>query len=115
MKDLRQFPSGAVDRGAATFGKDAGKVVQKTTTRDMSGAVKHAGRKGSHERLVVRVDAEEFLAEGLGHARSGLTEREFGFFEKHMAGERVAIRVEAISTESNKHVADANFGTVEHF
>jgi hypothetical protein len=85
MKDLRQFPSGAVDRGSATLGKDAGKVVEKATTRDVGCAVKHAGRQGRHERLVVRVVAEEFLAEGLGHARSGLTEREFGFFEKHMA------------------------------
>ena len=115
MKYLRQFPSGAVDRGAAPLGENARKVVEKAPTRDMCGTMQHAGRKGSHERLVVRVNAEEFLAEGLGHSRSGLAEGEFGFFEKDMASQRVAVRVESISTEANKNVADANLGAVEHF
>ena len=115
MKDLRQFPSGAVDRGAAPLGKDAGKVVEKATTRDVGGTMEYACWKGGHERLVVRVNAKEFLAEGLGHSRSGLAEREFGFFQKNMASQRIAVRVKAISTESNKHVADANFRAVEHF
>ena len=65
--------------------------------------------------MVIRVNAQKFLAERLSHPGSRLVQREFGFFNKHLAGERVAVRVQSVSFKADENISFANFRAIEHF
>ena len=58
---------------------------------------------------------QKFLAEGHAHARSGFVQWQAHFFQQNFAGERVAVGMETMPLQSDNHIADFDFRTVEHF
>ena len=86
-EEFGDLPGILADGGAAGFGKDAGEIVEETAAGDVGGSMETARREGGHERLVIRVDAEEFAAEGELHAWCGLVQGQAHFFEENFAGE----------------------------
>ncbi len=73
-KEFGDLPGILADGGAAGFGQDAGEIVEETAAGNVGGSVETACREGSHEGLVIRVDAEEFAAEGELHAGRGFVQ-----------------------------------------
>ena len=108
-ENFGDLPGVFADGGAAGFGEDAGEVVEQPATGDVGGAVETACRKGGHEGLVIRVDFQQFSAEGEFHAGRGFVQRETHFFEEDFAGERVAVGVEAVAPEADDDIAGTDF------
>jgi len=114
-EEFGDLPGIFADGGAAGFGKDAGEIVEEATAGNVGGSVETAGRQGAHEGLVIRVDAEEFAAEGELHAWRRFVQGQAHFFEEHLAGERVAVGMEAVAAEADDGVTGADFRAVEEF
>ena len=71
-EDFGDLPGVFADGGAAIFREDAREVVEQPAAGDVGGAVEAACREGGHEGLVIRVDFQQFAAEGEFHAGGGL-------------------------------------------
>ena len=67
-EEFGDLPGIFADGGSAGFREDAGEIVEEATAGDVGGSVETADREGGHEGMVIRMDAEEFTAEGELHA-----------------------------------------------
>ena len=114
-EEFGDLPGVFADGGATGFREDAGEIVEEAATGDVGGSVETACREGGHEGLVIRVDLQQFATEGEFHAGRGFVQRQAHLFEEHLAGERVAVGVEAVAAQADDDIAGADFGAVEEF
>lgn len=115
LENGRNFPALGFNDGVAVLGEDAREVVHQTPAGDMGDAFDELLRQGGQERLVIAVDAQEFLANRLGEARELGVHLEPHGLEKDFTGEGVAVGVESVGRKADDYVAGFDAAAVDHF
>ncbi len=108
------FHEAVVDLGIAIARQHARKIVDQSAARDVSGGLEHARRQAGHQRLVVLVHAQQFVAQRALHPLELRLRIELQPVEKDAASQRIAIRMKPIRGEANEDISFADGGSVKH-